>query len=427
MKRAPFIFLLGLIVACAEAAVVSDDTPGDGGGADATDANACTSMCNGTCADLKTDPANCGKCGATCPMGATCVQGSCQCGVNQARCGNACVDLKTDIANCGKCGAACGGDGGMIMGGGTWGCANGACAIMCPAPKSECNGACVDTKTDFDNCGMCNNACMMGETCTGGICCTMGLTNCSGMCTDTQYDAKNCNMCGNVCPNNAPYCNKGTCTQCDNTVLLLADGNSGPSGAFQTKANQAGLAVTLVTNGVTTYTGNPAASNFAVTMVMVGDSYATDMPGAGQSAITSAQSSGRGVVVTDWGGYEVYTNHWSTLKSVNLATYTTGSSGSLAFTLTQMNHPLWSGLPNSFTGTTSQGCQVGSITNSGTAIANISGPCSGPGVVVRTSPGGRIVYLADAASWNGNTTWPNDTNMVNLTINALKWATGCLL
>lgn len=398
------------------------------GGPNPTDANACTSMCSGMCADLKTDNANCGKCGNACAMGATCVQGSCQCGAAQTKCGATCVDLKTDLANCGKCGTVCGGgDAGMIMGGGTWGCVSGACTIMCPAPKSECNGACVDTKTDFDNCGMCNTACMMGETCTGGICCVMGQTNCGGMCTDTQFDAKNCSMCGKTCPMNTPYCNKGVCTQCDNTVLLLADGNSGPNGTFQTKANQAGLSVTLVNNGVTTYSGNPSASNFAVTMVMVGDAYTTDMPGAGQSAITSAQGSGRGFVVTDWGGYHVSNGRWATLKSINLATYTTGATGSLAFTLTQSNHALWTGLPNSFTGTSSQGCQVGSITNSGVSIANISGPCSGPGVVVRTTPGGRIVYLAHAASYAANTTWVNDTNMVNLTINALKWATGCLL
>jgi hypothetical protein len=402
-----------------------DDIPGDDAGP--PDTAPCTSMCSGMCVDTKTDNDNCGKCGNKCPMGASCVLGSCQCGMGQSRCGNTCVDLKTDLANCGKCGTICGTDGGTIMGGGMWGCNMGACGIICPMGKTECSGACVDTKSDFDNCGMCNSPCNMGETCNGGICCAMGQTNCGGMCTDTKFDAKNCNGCGMVCPMAKPYCNNGMCTACDNTVLLLADGNSNTSAAFQTKANNAGLSVTLVNNGVTTYTGSPSASNFAVTVLMVGDSYATDMPAAGQQSITTAQGSGRGVVTTDWGGYEVYSGHWTTLKSINLATYTTGNSGALSFTLTQMGHPIWTNLPTSFTGSSSQGCQVGSITNSGTAIANITSPCSGPGVVVRSTPGGRMVYVGHTASWNANSTWVNDTNMVTLTINAIKWATGCLL
>jgi hypothetical protein len=218
------------------------------------------------------------------------------------------------------------------------------------------------------------------------------------------------------------------CTQCDNTVLLLADGNTAPNGTFQTKANQAGLSVNLVNNGVTTYAGNPAASSYAVTVVMVGDSYANDMPLAGQQAIVSAQNGGRGVVITDWGGYHVYNGRWSTLKSLNLYTYTTGTQSTLTFKLTQMNHPIWTNLPASWTTSTPMGASGGTITNSGTAIATVSGgSVNGSGVIVRTSPGGRIVYIAHAAAYGSASAWVNDTNTVNLTINAIKWATGCLL
>jgi hypothetical protein len=170
-------------------------------------------MCGGMCADLKTDNANCGKCGNACPMGASCVQGSCQCASGTTRCGDACVDVKTDVNNCGKCGTTCGGaDAGPIMGGGTWGCANGACAIMCPQPKKECSGACVDLQTDNDNCGMCGNACAQTETCMQGLCCKTGQKVCNMACTDTNTDAMNCGMCGNACPMNKPYCNQGMCT-----------------------------------------------------------------------------------------------------------------------------------------------------------------------------------------------------------------------
>lgn len=145
-------------------------------------------------------------------MGATCVQGSCQCGATQAMCNKACVDLKTDIANCGKCGTTCGGDGGVVMGGGMWACVMGACQIVCPAPKVECGGACVDTKIDNDNCGMCGTACAMGtEQCVEGMCCKTGEVVCSMMCTNTKGDPNNCGMCGKMCTGNTPVCVNGTC------------------------------------------------------------------------------------------------------------------------------------------------------------------------------------------------------------------------
>jgi hypothetical protein len=203
--------MVGIAAGCANGAVDPFPPDDDGGTIPTPDGGSCT-MCGGTCADLKTDPANCGKCGKACPMGATCVQGSCQCPSGQSNCNNVCVDTKTDVANCGKCGAACGGDGGTIMGGGAWACVNGSCAIMCPQPKVECSGACVDTKTDNDNCGMCGNACVaMTEQCVEGQCCKIGQVVCGGMCTDIKSDPNNCGMCGKQCSGNTPVCNNGTC------------------------------------------------------------------------------------------------------------------------------------------------------------------------------------------------------------------------
>jgi hypothetical protein len=91
-----------------------------------------------------------------------------------------------------------------------------------------------------------------------------------------------------------------------------------------------------------------------------------------------------------------------------------------------MSHPLWTGLPTNFTTTTTMGASDGNIVNGGSSIASCSA-CGSTGVIVRSGSGGRLVYLVHAANYNGNSTWPNDTNTVNLTINAIKWATGCLL
>lgn len=203
------ILLAGIGPACATSTVNLDEDSGP----IEMDAAACTSMCSGMCVNLKTDGNNCGKCGTVCPMGASCVQGSCQCGSGLVRCGSACVDVKADNTNCGKCGTVCGADAGAIMGGGTWGCVNGSCSIICPMGKTECGGACIDTKTDIDNCGKCGNACdPQKEQCTDGMCCPTGQKVCNGMCTDPSSDPNNCGMCGMKCPMNMPSCVGGKCT-----------------------------------------------------------------------------------------------------------------------------------------------------------------------------------------------------------------------
>src|SRR5581483_9258385 len=211
MRWAVFLIPFGIGVGCAQSATIDDP---DSGTMDPVDTGVpnCTKCTNG-CFDLKTDNSNCGKCGTACPMGATCVQGSCQCGMGQTKCGNTCVDTKTDIQNCGKCENLCGNDAGAIPGGGMYGCNMGTCGIICPSPKIECNGACVDVKTDNDNCGMCGNACdtNMMQQCLQGMCCKQGETVCNGACVNTQSDPMNCGMCGKVCGGNTPGCSMGMC------------------------------------------------------------------------------------------------------------------------------------------------------------------------------------------------------------------------
>ena len=64
--------------------------------------------CDGNCVDLSDDPAHCGACGQTCPMGAICDNGSCRCpGANAVICNGQCVDLDRDANHCGECGKTC--------------------------------------------------------------------------------------------------------------------------------------------------------------------------------------------------------------------------------------------------------------------------------------------------------------------------------
>lgn len=53
----------------------------------------------GSCADLLSDMANCGKCGHACPSGATCISGACACPGTLVTCGTTCVDTANDQSN----------------------------------------------------------------------------------------------------------------------------------------------------------------------------------------------------------------------------------------------------------------------------------------------------------------------------------------
>ena len=50
------------------------------------------------------------------------------------------------------------------------------------AGQRRCNGTCVDTRTDRQNCGACGNVCLPGKVCSGGKCCPKGTINCNGSC-----------------------------------------------------------------------------------------------------------------------------------------------------------------------------------------------------------------------------------------------------
>jgi stigma-specific protein Stig1 len=118
------------------------------------------------------------------------------------------VNLTTDDKNCGKCATVC--PMGQV-------CTNGACAASCGAPLMACNGMCVDTRYDPNNCKTCNNVCTVTNGtagCLNGACflasCNNGFTNCTGACVNLQTDVKNCGACANACAAGA-LCVSGKC------------------------------------------------------------------------------------------------------------------------------------------------------------------------------------------------------------------------
>lgn len=189
--------------------------------------------------------------GRRCAAGADCCSGACDpastrcvCPDGADECGGDCVAIEqyqTDVDNCGGCrnrcrkapecqlpaciegacdstpdparvGQPCGHDGGVCG-------ADGTCA--CPPERpTACRRGCVDTGSDPDNCGACDNRCPKKShgtaTCTGGVCgiaCNDGYNPCGDGCCADGRDCCNGDCCG---PNQC--CTVDGCKQCGCTI-----------------------------------------------------------------------------------------------------------------------------------------------------------------------------------------------------------------
>lgn len=80
----------------------------------------------------------------------------------------------------------------------------------------ECNGACVNTRSDPANCGSCGFPCAAGQVCRFGNCgpaCPSTMQNCGGVQTNTQTDDANCGGCGRACTTAGQICSGGNCVE----------------------------------------------------------------------------------------------------------------------------------------------------------------------------------------------------------------------
>ena len=98
-------------------------------------------------------------------------------------------------------------------------CDGGVCASGCREGQISCAGRCVDTSSDPEHCGRCNQACVgpVNSTtrCEAARCeivCYIGFEVCQGSCIDVKTDPLNCGGCGLTCKGNRA-CVGGQCTK----------------------------------------------------------------------------------------------------------------------------------------------------------------------------------------------------------------------
>ena len=158
----------------------------------------------------------CGQCttNAHCPDGLVCSAHACVPGCSASRpcsaatcCTGACVDLKTNADDCGACGNKCSVENGTAT------CVSSACAVGdCAAPFADCdkqyvNGCESNLQVDAANCGVCGDKCTLAHataSCAAGVCavasCDAGFGDCDGKpetgCeADLLHDHLNCGAC----------------------------------------------------------------------------------------------------------------------------------------------------------------------------------------------------------------------------------------
>ena len=158
------------------------------------------------------------------------------CRPGQYDCDGTCVDLTSDPAHCGRCDRACAP--GEV-------CNEGACASTCTDGLTNCDGACVDLTSDPEHCGDCATACVRSEECRAGDC--VCVPDCTGRECGDDGCGGSCGSCGEgfTClPDGRCSCSGTPCGAacCGTTQVCLSGGCCNAAWRVETAASLRALA-----------------------------------------------------------------------------------------------------------------------------------------------------------------------------------------
>lgn len=138
------------------------------------------------------------------------------CDASEEVCEGQCLDTSSDPDNCGGCQNEC-----IAPPMGSPICAEGQCDFVCDPGFKRCGDQCVDTDSNPEHCGQCDSSCPIpadGEAiCVDGDCdisCFEGFERCEDQCVDTTKNPDFCGDCHTQCPapqGSVPICVEGHC------------------------------------------------------------------------------------------------------------------------------------------------------------------------------------------------------------------------
>lgn len=190
------------------------------------------------------------RCGpATCSTGCCDANGDCQSGSNIAACGSSGAECRTcgtgQTCQSGQCetpnamgggsaggGAAGGGVGGGASGDGGLGGGAGGGSITCAPGLAACGASCVNTASDFGNCGACGNSCRSGQYCANSGCQQLPATctQTAGSCPPSHYCDMRNSQCVFGCQTNA-NCGGGQICDPARNVCVCPSGTNACGGS----------------------------------------------------------------------------------------------------------------------------------------------------------------------------------------------------
>jgi hypothetical protein len=231
--------------------------------------------------------------------------------------------------------------------------------------------------------------------------------------------------CGRSAP--APTARPGACGA---RVLVIPD--EAPEGAAPVAValEAAGLSVTTSLATSVAYAGlpSPADGRFAAIVLLSGAGarpVPRDLPTEGQRAIADFASSGGGLVLSEWAAFHVAAEppRWQLLAPLVLLDRRTSTHGRQTWSVAPAfaSHPIWAGLPASFTFDSTS--NVGFVRPGSGAASVATSPDAGDVVALRDGPGGRVAHLAHAGN-QLEEGWQN-VNVQALLVNAALWAARC--
>ncbi len=206
-------------------------------------------------------------------------------------------------------------------------------------------------------------------------------------------------------------------------VLLIWDSMTGGTTALETALTGAGANVTLSTTSESSYDGtNPPLTGFHAVIHLNGSSYGSEMPAAGQIAISDFVHSGGGYIHGEWNAYQIGNGQMLTMQPLTLFDRNSGSEGALTIDLVpgMETHPVVANLPLSFSFQTGR--------NEGPAHVFASHPVEvlavdnlgSDAVAVREWGDGRVVGFNLAPNY-GSYNPLADANVQQLYIDAVFW------